>query len=176
MYYVIDTEFLDRGRQFPVQLISLGVVSQDGRTYYAVDSEFNWKNATPWLKENVKPNLAHPHTGKIPLKNVKEIREDLNAFLAQDDSPVFFGYFADWDWLLFCHIWGGMLKTPTKFPHLCMDIEQERRSFGFPKGIYPTQVSTEHNALNDALWSKDCLDTVLLYKQKLLDRVGVGTV
>jgi hypothetical protein len=55
MNYYLDTEFIE-GQQslrlfgiptksFPPDLISIGIVSQDGREYYAVSKDFNLKEA-----------------------------------------------------------------------------------------------------------------------------------
>ncbi len=171
MRHVIDTEFLDRGPTFPVELISLGIASEDGKTFYAVNENFDWREASPWLVKNVKPHLPHPLSVERVLFTRKEIMEKLNKYFERDPQPQFWGYYADWDWLLFCHLWGGMLNTPKKFPHLCLDIEQYRIQVGMPKLMYPHQTTTEHNALNDALWSKDCLDVVDLYAKRTLDGV-----
>jgi uncharacterized protein YjfI (DUF2170 family) len=37
--YFYDTEFIDNGRI--IDLISIGVVAEDGREYYAISTEFN---------------------------------------------------------------------------------------------------------------------------------------
>jgi len=36
--FFYDTEFIDNGRT--IELISIGVVSEDGREYYAISTEF----------------------------------------------------------------------------------------------------------------------------------------
>ena len=39
MRYFYDTEFIDNGRI--IDLISIGVVAEDGREFYAVSTEFD---------------------------------------------------------------------------------------------------------------------------------------
>lgn len=178
MLHSIDTEFWDRGRRHPIELISLGIQSSDGRSYYAVNKDFNWHTIdrarlvgddTPeWLKKNVYPHLAHPDE---PLKNVTkthgEMRQDLLLYFKNDPSPEFWGYYADWDWLLFVHIFGLMVGgPPPNFPQLCLDVEQERLSMGLPKSFYPKQATTEHNALNDARWTMDCVQAIMAEKKR----------
>ena len=51
MLYFLDTEFIEHPNT--IQLISIGIVSEDGREYYAVSSEFNYDDADEWVKENV---------------------------------------------------------------------------------------------------------------------------
>ena len=59
---VFDTEFIQYrldladGRRVPVtELISIGMINDDGQEYYAVSSEFNLKAAQEnrWVRDNV---------------------------------------------------------------------------------------------------------------------------
>jgi hypothetical protein len=43
--YFYDTEFIDDG--YNIELISIGVVAEDGREYYAISTEFNPERAGP---------------------------------------------------------------------------------------------------------------------------------
>lgn len=57
--FFYDTEFLERGPFHPINLISIGIVAEDGREYYGVNGEVE---LTPianhaWLVENVVPHL-----------------------------------------------------------------------------------------------------------------------
>lgn len=36
-----------------IQLISIGIVSEDGRKYYAVSRDYNFSDASQWVKDNV---------------------------------------------------------------------------------------------------------------------------
>ncbi len=55
MKYFIDTEFIDDGKI--IDLISIGIVAEDGQEYYAQSVEFNHRNASLWVKENVLTHL-----------------------------------------------------------------------------------------------------------------------
>lgn len=55
MRYFLDTEFIDDGEV--IDLISIGIVCEDGREYYAQSCEFNHRSASPWVRENVLLNL-----------------------------------------------------------------------------------------------------------------------
>jgi hypothetical protein len=37
MKFFFDTEFSERGRSYPIKLISIGMVSEHGQTFYAPD-------------------------------------------------------------------------------------------------------------------------------------------
>jgi hypothetical protein len=54
-----DTEFQDDGSA--IQLISIGVVAQDGREYYAVSADYDTSKADDWLQKNVISQLGPAH-------------------------------------------------------------------------------------------------------------------
>ncbi len=49
MKYFIDTEFIDSPGF--LQLISIGVVAENGEEFYAVSSEYNYEDASDWAKK-----------------------------------------------------------------------------------------------------------------------------
>lgn len=61
--YFYDTEFLDNGHT--IDLISIGIVAEDGRGYYAVNTEANIDAAktNPWIVANVLPHLPMNNRG-----------------------------------------------------------------------------------------------------------------
>src|SRR6267378_177554 len=102
MKYFIDTEFLDNGKT--IELISIGIVREDGLEFYRENKEFDWTKATQWLKINVKPSLFK---SEIYQKTKIEIANEILEFLANDDKIEFWGYFADYDWVVFCQLYGS---------------------------------------------------------------------
>jgi len=46
MKYWLDTEFI--ARPFTIDLISIGVVAENGREFYAESNETDWSKASPW--------------------------------------------------------------------------------------------------------------------------------
>lgn len=63
MRYFIDSEFIDDGET--IDLISIGIVADDGREYYAQSSQFNVHGANAWIWQNVFPHLSVcPYTAK----------------------------------------------------------------------------------------------------------------
>lgn len=155
MRYYIDTEFLDRGRAHPIELISLGIAAEDGRTkeYVFTDYDMNAVHKDDWLIRNVVPRL-YIHDDFLFVTQ-DQAADDVVGFV--DNKPEFWGYYADWDWVLFCRMFGRLLDTP--FPNLCMDVKQLSVSMG---GILlPKQTSLEHNALNDAIWTKESHEYLL---------------
>jgi len=146
MKYFLDTEFSERGAKFPVQLISIGIVAEDGREFYAVSANFDEDACNDWVKTNVLPHVYDD----FPM-SLWTIAESVKAFIG-DDKPEFWGYYADYDWVVFCQMFGSMIDLPKGWPKYCRDIKQLRDDLGNP--ALPKQSSTEHNALNDAKWNK----------------------
>lgn len=161
MRYFLDTEF-DQTVD-PVELISIGIVAEDGRELYAVSRYFEG-TTDKWLLENVIPNLyAHLAEPGDPLRgydkapdplSLVEIRGSIETFLSKDDKIEFWGYYADYDWYLFTRLW-GFLSMPKGFPMLCYDVKQYAMHLGIPSvtKLVP-EFQPEHHALIDARWTK----------------------
>lgn len=147
MIYVIDTEFAERPGS--IELISIGIAAEDGRTYYAENAEFSGE-CNDWVRENVLPKL----TGRSA--SISVIADEILAFVSGDDHPEFWAYYGDYDWVVFCWLFGSMVDLPTGWPMLCMDIQQEWLMAGQPPK--PPEPSDEHNALADALWGLELLN------------------
>lgn len=261
MKYFIDTEFLEGtqkkwfGQTKPtIDLISIGIVAEDGREYYAISKDFNLKEAWNrfdraeqtmfekqngfegrkiyWIRENVlKPiyvdlvsiekscdygcdyrliaesNISdnnryrslkrlinkHGKSNKQIAKEIVEFCQPLDGLSIKANKPVvdktlnykiigkrmapqFYGYYCDYDWVVFCWLFGKMIDLPKGFPMYCIDLKQcldnEANQMVFTSingssrpeshsekleairsfDSYPKQIN-EHNALSDARWN-----------------------
>lgn len=123
------TEFIEA--PFYLAPISVAVVAEDGREFYAVNRAHDPARADPWVVENVLAKL--PPVGGPSWMSREQIAERLRAFAAGDERPEFWAYFADYDWVLFCWLHGGrMVDMPAHYPKFCMDVNLPRpegRSF-----------------------------------------------
>lgn len=148
MRYFLDTEFSEAGSSKPIRLISIGIVAEDGRELYLESGEWISAEINPWVQANVIPYL------KGEMHSLSDIALRVRDFcdLAYGE-PEFWGYYADYDWVVFCQIFGSMAELPEGWPMYCCDIKQLCDSLGNPK--LPQQESTEHNALNDARWNRE---------------------
>lgn len=182
MKYFIDTEFIEsfhkpflgKKRHF-IDLISIGIVSEDGREYYAISNEFNPRDASQWVYDNVIMNLEGTVSYPELWKSNEQIRSELYQFITcpKGDSVEFYGYYSDYDWVLFCSLFGTMMDLPKGMPMYCKDIKQimdqmskykwdktkdltEEEFYEVIKKVdrFPKQTN-EHNALADAKWNKE---------------------
>jgi hypothetical protein len=139
--YFIDTEFIEDGRT--IDLISLGIVAEDGRELY-LEFDVDRRRASSWVRDNVFPGLMM--SGTTPRETAAKIVADFCS-----GRPEFWGYYADYDWVAFCQLFGTMMDLPDRFPRYCRDIKQLADELGNPK--LPEQPEVVHNALADARWN-----------------------
>src|SRR5690625_6726668 len=116
MEYFIDTEFIEKPGS--IELISIGVVSNDGRELYAVSKDFNIQAAwaDEWIRENVLKPIYHDFNREKNRaftlhsmwsvireygKSNKEIATAITTFIQSQGTPVFYGYYSAYDWVLF---------------------------------------------------------------------------
>jgi hypothetical protein len=139
-----DTEFIEDGRT--IDLLSIGLVREDGQVYYAEPEETNYKNASKWVWDNVIPHLKGGEYAKPRAQIAREIVEFAG------EKPEFWAYYADYDWVVLCQLFGTMMDLPKGWPMYCRDLKQAADERGNP--TLPEQGTTEHFALNDACWAK----------------------
>lgn len=143
MRFWFDTEFYENGRT--IDLISIGIVSEDGREYYA-ETEVASALAceTDWLRDNVLPHLTGAEKSRF------KIPGEIVSFMGE--KPEIWAYYADYDWVALCQLFGRMIDLPKGWPMFCRDVKQLADSLGNPQ--LPPQESGEHHALADALWCR----------------------
>lgn len=164
MKYFIDTEFIE----YPctIDLISIAIVVEDGRELYIEISDFDESKASDWVKENVIKKLWSRQKNKSEfnawsqnggaggLMTKSEAASEIRRFIG-DDVPEFWGYFADYDWVVFCWLQGTMMDLPKNWPMFCMDIKQWINQGGFNMEYLKPKQYDLHNALDDARWTRD---------------------
>jgi hypothetical protein len=105
------------------------------------------------VRENVIPNLQ----GGPNRVHRREIAYDLVLFMGE--KPEIWAYYADYDWVALCQLFGTMMDLPKGWPMYCRDVKQFADSLGNPQ--LPKQTSTEHNALDDAIWTKEAWEFLM---------------
>jgi hypothetical protein len=152
-----DTEFIENGPDSPVVPLSIGIVADDGRRYYAINRDADWTVANVWVQTNVIPYLEPASEEKF-YRHRGEIAEEIEEFVG--DKPEFWGYYCDYDWVVLCQLYGTMVDLPKGWPMFCLDVKQLAWMLGNPK-LPKQDPDAEHQALNDALWTKAAWEFLL---------------
>lgn len=157
-----DTEFLDDGKT--IDLISIGMVAEDGRELYAVSSEFDQAAVRRhgWLMANVWPSLpivknprgqrgvdrldlAHP-----AVRPRQQIARMISDFIGATPAPQLWAYYSAYDHVALAQLWGPMRNLPAWVPMQTCDLVQEAQRLGLVPKDLPQQADRHHNALADA--------------------------
>lgn len=175
MKYTYDWEFLEDGRT--IEPISVGVVAEDGREFYAINKWLDWGLVYDhiWLRDNVLRHLPGSWRGKngwmpdfadpayLPMD---ELCADILAFLrvdlAQGQDAELWAYYPAYDHVCLCQLWGPMVNKPWGVPMRTSCLAQQRdtveRLALLPPGGFklPDQdPATCHHALWDARHDRD---------------------
>ncbi len=156
MKYWMDTEFIEDGKT--IDLISIGIVAEDGREFYAISTEFNLGNASRWVLGNVILKLEKDPRLWMSRASIRDLILHFMGFtssgnvLEYSKSPEIWASYADYDWVVFCQLFGTMMDLPDGMPMFCRDIKQLSMDKGDPE--WPKQEEGEHNALADARWNR----------------------
>ena len=150
MRYWLDTEFIEYPRT--IDLISIGIVDENDREFYAINQDCDFTKAGHWVQENVLGQIDSESKFWMPQKDIAHgILEYIGAL--GKDYPEFWGYYADYDWVIFCWLFGAMIDLPGGWPMYCRDIKQWCDQLGNPS-LPDQRRDEEHHALNDAKWNK----------------------
>jgi len=181
----MDTEFIEDGRD--IDLVSIGIVCEDGREYYGQSCEFRPDSASDWVIDNVFPHLSicphgihpkklegaylakydrlgHPfgpcsrsNQGDCPWRTRDQIKDEIKAFVNASEGKP--------------ELWGYY----SAYDHVAL-CQLFGPMISLPKGwpMYtrdikqwcdqlgnprlPEQGKGEHNAISDARWVKKAWD------------------
>jgi hypothetical protein len=148
--YFYDCEFIEDGRL--IDLVSIGVVDEDGREFYAVSTEFNASRAVPWVRRHVLDKLPSPGDGAWRTRD--RIRDDLYEFLVAplreqtEEEIELWAWYAAYDHVALAQLWGPMPTLPREIPRFTKDLRQRWDDLGRPP--LPGAGSDRHSALADA--------------------------
>jgi len=153
--FFYDCEFMEKPGF--LQLISIGVISEEGREFYACNSDADLRKANSWVKGNVIPILPDKSSNNI-WKKEDTIRNEIFSFLnpSEDDPVELWGYYCDYDHVLMSWLFGRMVDLPKGMPMYTLDVRQ--LIYHMENISVPDQKSGQHNALEDARWVKETYD------------------
>lgn len=181
MKVFLDTEFTSLTMYS--SLLSLALVSEDGREFYAEIYPFD-KKVSKWVKENVLDNFLYKNYTdyfKLTKHNDKgteysyhcngfdyEIVDELAKWLKQFDEIEIWSDCLAYDWVLFCDLFGGAEKIPKNINYIPFDIATLFKIKGINPDITREDFildikiqGVKHNALYDAKVIKACYDKLM---------------
>lgn len=182
MKIFFDTEFT--GLRKNTSLISIGLIDENGRTFYAEFSDYDESQCDEWIKENVIKNLKLPngvclnYNDEYTWCNVKGdklfIKNALNKWFSKYDEIQLVSDVCHYDMVLFIDIFGGAFNIPKNVNPACHDINQdiatyycisEREAFDMSREEIVKSKSDpiegdKHNALYDAKVIKRIYDII----------------
>ncbi|MBV9592816.1 MAG: polyadenylate-specific 3'-exoribonuclease AS [Actinobacteria bacterium] len=145
MRFFYDCEFIEDGRT--IDLVSIGVVDETGREFYAVSSEFDPDRAIPWVRRHVLDKLPPP--ADAAWRSLAQIRVDLLAyFLEPRETVELWAWMSAYDHVALAQLWGDMRSLPREIPRFTHELRQFWESAGSPP--LPPAPPDQHDALADA--------------------------
>jgi hypothetical protein len=148
--YFYDCEFIEDGRL--IDLVSIGVVDEYGREFYAVSTEFDDRRAVPWVRRNVLDRLPSP--SDPAWRSRARIRDELQEFLLApmrerpDEQLELWAWYAAYDHVVLAQLWGAMPALPRGIPRFTKELRQHWDDLGRP--ALPDAADRRHDALVDA--------------------------
>ncbi|MEU0941080.1 3'-5' exoribonuclease [Embleya sp. NPDC005971] len=180
MRVTYDTEFIEDGHN--IGLISIALVAEDGREYYAVNRNMPASEIRrhPWLMDNVVPSLPQGHGDRrnhMPkhwlfdyedstVKRARDIAHEVRRFLTATPDLELWAWYAAFDHVALAWLWGPMSNLPDGIPMWTADIRQECARLGLTDDDMPQQEDGVHNALADARHN--------LVRMRFLDQVAAS--
>jgi hypothetical protein len=169
--FFYDTEFIEDG--VTIDLISIGVVDEFGREFYAVSTEFDPAKAGPWVREHVLSKLPSP--SDPAWRSRERIRNDLLEFFGRpQDGIELWAWYAAYDHVALAQLWGPMPSMPRRLPRFTRDLRQRWEDVGRPK--LPPPPSDAHDALADARHNLHRWQVIEAARQDLARRCGFPIV
>lgn len=172
MKLFLDSEFT--GLHQDTTLISIGLVSEEGHTFYAEFDDFDLSQVDGWIKENVtdrlwiqNPELKYDHNIAYHVDDSEGIRRELLAWLSQFEHVEMWSDCLAYDWVLFCQLFGGAFSVPENIYYIPFDLATLFKVKGIDPNVNRETFAgiavadNKHNALWDARIIKACYEKVM---------------
>jgi|EndMetStandDraft_7_1072992.scaffolds.fasta_scaffold26057_1 hypothetical protein len=167
-----DCEFVERGRDLPIQLVSIGMIRDDGAELYRINPE-SLSNVSkhPWLSVNVGPYLPiqaspgilawdeqHPEYQYVSM-SLDGLITDVLAFIQGTPDVELWAYYGAYDHVVLCQLFGSMAELPAGVPMFTHDVQQLVEMF--PRVVLPAEPWKIHHAMDDARWARDAFNAII---------------
>ena len=188
MKLFFDTEFT--GLHKDTTLISIGIISEDERTFYAELTDYDKSQVDDWIKENVIDNLIltkkFGKEGFLPenlvlnddetkvlsydfyIRDRKEmVSTELKRWIDQFDKVEIWSDCLAYDWVLFNDLFGHAFNIPKNIYYIPFDICTLFKIKGIDPDISREEFinnsvkGEKHNSLYDAKVIKLCYEKLI---------------
>ena len=169
-----DTEFT--GLHQKTTLISIGFISECGKTFYAEFADYDKSQVDNWIQENVINNTLFINGSSSSCTNLNNyshigatetIVADLKDWLSQFKKVEIWSDCLAYDWVLFNHLFGHAFNIPKNVYYIPFDICTLFKAKGIDPDISREEFSgmsdnsQKHNALWDARVIKKCYENLI---------------
>lgn len=180
MKLFFDTEFT--GLHQTTTLVSLGIVDENGRYFYAEFTDYDKSQINDWLQNNIIDNLQFTTDAKwetngdnfVIVGDSKQIKSALTMWLEKykDEQIEFWSDVYAYDWVLFNGLLAdyssGYPVLPQNIYYIPFDLATAFKIKGIDPDIsrndYAGGLNVQHNALSDATVIKKCYEKVMEIK------------
>lgn len=170
MKIFFDTEFT--GLHKNTTLISIGCISEDGKTFYAEFTDYDEEQVNEWIQENVIGNLAkslgilYSMADSTSYGGKFNVASALKYWLSQFDSVEMWSDCLSYDWVLFNDLFGTAFDIPKNVYYIPFDICTLFKIKGVDPDVNREEFSEiqgdKHNALHDAKVIKACYEKLMI--------------
>lgn len=176
MKIFFDTEFT--GLHKNTSLISIGLISEDGKTFYGELKDYDKSQVNEWLQTNVIGNTSYLKEENnceiaskgydcvyMPFNDKAQLLEDLKEWLLQFRNIEMWSDCLAYDWVLFVDIFGTAFDLPRNICYIPFDICTLFKVKGIDPDIsreeFAEMKGDKHNALHDARVIKACYEKLI---------------
>lgn len=181
-----DCEFT--GLHKNTTLISIALVGDDNKCFYAEFNDYDDSQIDSWLEENVMNKLIMTHIqdeysaridNVVHVKgNVRYVASELDKWLSRynDDIVEMWSDCLAYDWVLFVDLYGHAFDIPNNIYYIPFDICTLMKAYGVDPDISREEFiasenliynkNNKHNALHDVLMIKACHEKLIKMSKK----------
>lgn len=175
MKVFFDTEFT--GLHQNTTLISIGLITDEGHTFYAELYDYDKNQIDEWLQTNVLGNMKFDGTPQGTYFSATDIRsiemcgnkedvaEELKSWLEQFEAIEMWSDCLSYDWVLFNQLFGHAFNIPRSVFYIPFDLCTLMKMKGVDPDInreeFAGMTGRKHNALHDARVIKECYEKLM---------------
>jgi hypothetical protein len=161
-----DCEIVERGRGVPMELVSLGIVREDGAEMYVINAEcLPSVMRNPWLSTTAVPHLPirsddtfifewdknHPQHQNV--LNMDLLTPEVLKFITDVDKPDLWAYYSAYKHVVLSQLFGSMAERPARMPMFTHELQQLVEDH--PMLALPTAPENSYHAMDNARWVRD---------------------